>query len=274
MDQWRAARLGRVDILDDILAEEGANPNLTRWSGSTALHKAAAEGHADCVELLLDKGADVNMRAAWGWYSPLHLAMRGGHEDVGMLLLERGGNWEAVDKHQKTPMRWAIDAGHVVAGNECERRAREIKKARLAAERAEKERLAAEAERLRLEEEERRRRAEAEREARERAERERARAMAEAAASVAARVARAAASDAADAAERARKAAAAVVKVEAGEPEFYKRLKAELSEEDFEALLHCKPKMAAQFGLTPKQFKQLKKTARLQGKLEAELRGI
>ena len=117
MDQWRAARLGRVDILDDILAEEGANPNLTRWSGSTALHKAAAEGHADCVELLLDKGADVNMRAAWGWYSPLHLAMRGGHEDVGMLLLERGGNWKAVDKHNKTPMRWAIDAGHVVEDN-------------------------------------------------------------------------------------------------------------------------------------------------------------
>ena len=86
MDQWRAARLGRVDILDDILAEEGANPNLTRWSGSTALHKAAAEGHADCVELLLDKGADVNMRAAWGWYSPLHLAMRGGHEDVARLV--------------------------------------------------------------------------------------------------------------------------------------------------------------------------------------------
>ena len=46
------------------------------------------------------------------------------------------------------------------------------------------------------------------------------------------------------------------------------------SYEDFEALLHCKPKMAAQFGLTPKQFKQLKKTARLQGKLEAELRGF
>ena len=66
--------------------------------------------------------------------------------------------------------------------------------------------------------------------------------------------------------------AAAVEKVEAGEPEFYKRLKQELSEEDFEALLHCKPKMAAQFGLTPTQFKQLKKTARLQGKLDAELR--
>jgi hypothetical protein len=268
MDQWRAARLGRLDLLGDILAEKGANPSRTRWSGATALHSAAAEGHADCCELLLEKGADVNERCAWGWYSPLHLALRRGHREVAVLLLNHGARWEMKDKHGKTPMHWAVAAGKSVAANEVEKHARRLakeararQKAAEAAALAERNRLAAESRARQLQEAE----AAAARAAAERAalELEAAECAADAAA-----VAWEAVFDARVAVEAAERAVDHAVHLKgAKNPAFYERLQQELTEEEFQELLHCTPKMAANFGLSKMQFKELKKTAKVHGLL-------
>jgi ankyrin repeat protein len=45
------------------------------------------------VELLLDRGADVNATDYTGW-TPLHAAIYGGHAEVVQLLLERGAHFE------------------------------------------------------------------------------------------------------------------------------------------------------------------------------------
>lgn len=49
-----------------LLLQEGADVNLTRQDGTTALMLAASRGHVETVRLLLAAGADVHMRSASG----------------------------------------------------------------------------------------------------------------------------------------------------------------------------------------------------------------
>jgi len=60
-----------------------------RWYGRTALMIAAAEGHAEIVQLLIDAGSDVNAVDEEG-SSALSLARSNGHLDVAASLAEAG----------------------------------------------------------------------------------------------------------------------------------------------------------------------------------------
>ena len=60
----------------------------------TPLHYAAQGGHRDVVELLLDKGAQVNCPNIAG-ETPLHYAASAETPDVAILLLARGANPKA-----------------------------------------------------------------------------------------------------------------------------------------------------------------------------------
>jgi len=59
------------------------------FSGITALHVAAALGHASCVSVLLRAGAEANPRRDNG-RTALHAACAGGHTAVVQLLLDAG----------------------------------------------------------------------------------------------------------------------------------------------------------------------------------------
>jgi len=48
---------------------------------------ASQEGHIDCVQLLLESGAEVDTRNDKG-ATPLHLAARNGHIEVVQFLIE------------------------------------------------------------------------------------------------------------------------------------------------------------------------------------------
>lgn len=75
----QAAATADVSVIKQWLADERCNVNATLASdGSTALHQAAAHGHANVCRLLLDGGADVlcvdlELRTA------LHLVAQAGH---------------------------------------------------------------------------------------------------------------------------------------------------------------------------------------------------
>ena len=53
------AQTGDVARLTALLERGIVNVKATDEGGRTALHLAAREGHPDCVEVLITKGADV-----------------------------------------------------------------------------------------------------------------------------------------------------------------------------------------------------------------------
>ena len=60
--------------------------NARRNNGATPLHIAAHHGHADVVDLLAAKGAEINARAAKN-LTPLHMAVtQGKHQAVARLV--------------------------------------------------------------------------------------------------------------------------------------------------------------------------------------------
>lgn len=72
-----------------MLLDMGVNPRTTRTTSThmTALHFACASGHQSIVEVLIQRGADVNARASTG-ITPLHEAVFAGFEDITRLRLE------------------------------------------------------------------------------------------------------------------------------------------------------------------------------------------
>lgn len=58
---WLAAAGGKLEALQ-LLLDHGANPNL-RHGTKTPLVMAIIESHLDCAELLLQHGADINLAA-------------------------------------------------------------------------------------------------------------------------------------------------------------------------------------------------------------------
>lgn len=82
-----AAEENNIEMMT-LLLEKGADPNLRNRRGMSALLLAAKNGHSDAIKLLLDKGADVDCEAQG--VTPLHAAVAYGHIDAVRLLLGRG----------------------------------------------------------------------------------------------------------------------------------------------------------------------------------------
>lgn len=59
-------------------------------------HLAAGRGHLDCVALLVEKGAEVNVKDNDG-VSPLIDALKGGHDQAAQFLLNNGATPEMKD---------------------------------------------------------------------------------------------------------------------------------------------------------------------------------
>ena len=58
-----AARTGQLEAVR-VLLRKGARVNATeQWHGQSALMWAVAQGHADVVRELIERGADVNLRS-------------------------------------------------------------------------------------------------------------------------------------------------------------------------------------------------------------------
>jgi ankyrin repeat protein len=77
-----------------VLLERRANISLTDSLEENALHKAATRGHAACLALLLSCGVHdrvLNEQNVTG-AAPLHAAMDNGHQECCQLLLQVGAN--------------------------------------------------------------------------------------------------------------------------------------------------------------------------------------
>jgi uncharacterized protein len=91
LDLWQTAALGTSEDLSKLLKPELVNAlNEFGWS---PLHYAAFAGNVSNVKLLLDRGADMRLRAKTKFRnSPFLAAMLTGDFDTVKLLLDRGAD--------------------------------------------------------------------------------------------------------------------------------------------------------------------------------------
>ena len=97
-----AARLGFDEVVHKHLQLDPLSVHQRGWLGDTPLHWACHNGHVEIVRMLLDAGADIEADEinCYGG-KPLHWASE--HEaEVVQLLLERGANVNSLNKLQKS----------------------------------------------------------------------------------------------------------------------------------------------------------------------------
>lgn len=78
--------------------------------GEPALHLAAQFGHADVVALLLDHGADVNLKSLARHTTPLVYAVYANQPEVAKVLIAHKANLEATGVYGETPLQAAAKA--------------------------------------------------------------------------------------------------------------------------------------------------------------------
>nr|CAB3493161.1 unnamed protein product [Digitaria exilis] len=101
-----AASTGNAQIID-ILLERGADVELTTDAGRTALHYAASKGRLNIAEKLIEHGANVNKKDKFGC-TPLHRAASTGNAELCEFLIEEGAEVDAVDRTGQTPLMHAV----------------------------------------------------------------------------------------------------------------------------------------------------------------------
>jgi ankyrin repeat protein len=119
------AAKGDIAKVSALLAS-GTDPNEHRraYANRTALHLAAAKSQVAVARLLIERGANVNAKAACG-STPLHFAACAGNTEMVHLLLQAGaepdpsgtGTCSYVtfsDKDRGTPLQLAENNGHTM----------------------------------------------------------------------------------------------------------------------------------------------------------------
>jgi ankyrin repeat protein len=114
LDVFDAAALGDVHALKRTLGKSARRVNASSQDGFTPLHLAAYFGRLDAVELLLDRGANIEARSTnprLRDVTPLHSAAAGRQTEVAILLLDRGADPNAVQPGGWTPLHQAAANG-------------------------------------------------------------------------------------------------------------------------------------------------------------------
>jgi len=90
MNHWEAAMAGDAAALEAALEADSSSINSPGPGGWPALHLAAHFGHTECVELLLARGADVQVRSINDMRNlALHAAAAGRIPDRRAAILQR-----------------------------------------------------------------------------------------------------------------------------------------------------------------------------------------
>ena len=107
----------------ELLLEKGAEiDGLGGFGGGriTALGMATRGNHIKVMTLLLDKGADIDkhlVSCVQGTNPALYIAVLNGHIDAATLLLDRGANLETPSDRGETPLNVAASLGKLEIGS-------------------------------------------------------------------------------------------------------------------------------------------------------------
>ena len=106
-----ASTNGRTEVVK-LLLDKGAEVNLKNNYGITALFMASANGHTEIVKLLLDKGAEVNVKNTDDGVTALFMASANGHTGIVKLLLDKGADVNVKNTYGITALFMASAHGH------------------------------------------------------------------------------------------------------------------------------------------------------------------
>ena len=108
---WQAVGDGNVALVEESIEEGRDLFTIDRSNGQTLLHKAASNGDADMVDLLLANGLDANTQDSNG-RGPLHWACVCGHDTIVEMLLSNGADAQLQDNNNATSFQLARNEGH------------------------------------------------------------------------------------------------------------------------------------------------------------------
>ena len=104
---WKAASIGNDTLVEEYCARGAAvNWKNPKYFSYSPLHAASQKGHYKVVYVLIQRGADVNVRAASN-ESPLHEATHEGHQLIVLLLVLHGAKLSNETNYRMTPIDFA-----------------------------------------------------------------------------------------------------------------------------------------------------------------------
>ncbi|XP_070765650.1 CARD- and ANK-domain containing inflammasome adapter protein [Enoplosus armatus] len=101
---------GELVLLEELL--EDTDINIVNSSNETLLHVAAEYGHLSIIELLIRKGARLDMQDNKG-HTALHKAASRGHTETVRTLIQAGAPIYTPDLQGKTPVHLAAENEHL-----------------------------------------------------------------------------------------------------------------------------------------------------------------
>jgi uncharacterized protein len=114
LDVFEAATLGDADRLHELLHEEPSLIDARSPDDATALHFAAFFTQPETARLLVDHGADVHaVSPTFGNVTPMHSAAAGGSAEIVHLLLEAGADPNVRQNGGFTALHAAAQNGDV-----------------------------------------------------------------------------------------------------------------------------------------------------------------
>ena len=104
-----AAHMGHRPMLE-MLLDRGANLDNPGHRTEPLLHIAVSEGQSEIAKLLIERGAKPNATASCR-HTPLHRAVIRGEDEIAALLVEAGADLEVGDYRGRTAADWAAMKG-------------------------------------------------------------------------------------------------------------------------------------------------------------------
>ena len=116
LDVFEAAAFGDVDRLTELLSDEPSLVTSYSGDGFTALHFAAFFGRFEAAALLIERGAEVDaFGRGWMTGTAMHSAVSRLQSDVVRILLEAGANPNVRQSAGWTPLHAAAMNGDLTS---------------------------------------------------------------------------------------------------------------------------------------------------------------